>query len=551
MDLIKNLLKYLFILVGIAAFILIILASIMFFVPSVTIFGYRFRDSHNSYVLQLQNLTEVNTITVKTNAYNIRILPNTDSASPSDFRIVIKNNYVGFVNSENETLLVNNEDVKNFTTLSENAFLERQLDSNSNPVIVDDEEVKIPGSYVFDLTEVSGIMTYGNSTINIYVPQTFGSVDYNLETNKGVINFAKNTENTYQKVSTGNINIKVNSNRGSFSLDNVNMKSTATLDVKNYLGRIKINSDIGGSVKISSKTGSFLFNNIGSSESTGIEDSTLSSERVVLLISGDNPYVTFNNLNGSLKFTSKSGTVEGNNVSGDIITETEGGFLRINKMIGGALISTTSGEVKINQIGNESNLERSINISTQTGNINLGGTETEGAIFGKISSVTTKSGKITLNNVKNDLNRIESTSGSININFEKSNTIKNAVISSNSGAINISNINGEISASTSNSSAINASYYLIGGASNFTTDNGNINLTLVAPTDEANKQYELKMMNKSDKVDVKIGAYELTTFNGIEKVDGYYVATQSFPTSAENPFVITSKTNSGKITIRN
>ena len=66
------------------------------------------------------------------------------------------------------------------------------------------------------------------------------------------------------------------------------------MDITNYLGRTNISNEIGGSVKISSKTGSFYFSKINQN----------------LIVSGENPYVSFNELGGYLKFTSPSGLLD-------------------------------------------------------------------------------------------------------------------------------------------------------------------------------------------------------------------------------------------------
>ena len=559
MSLIKGLFKYLFILLGLLALGVAILAAVMFFVPSVSIFGYRFKSSHAEHTISLAETTDINKVTIKTSAYNINVKPNTNSISPNTFYITIKNNYTGYANSKNDEVLINGQKISEINKFTNDSILENKVDAEGNVVMNGDQPVKIAGSYMIDLTELSGIISLGGSNVTIYVPQTSHYIDYTLETRSGKISFSK-VAGSDSKVKTNNLNISTTSARGTFSLDNVEMVSTATLEIKNFLGRIQINSDIGGSVKISSKTGSFMFNNIGTEGVSSIEGETVESgtKQVMLLITGDNPYVSFKKLNGSLKLTSPSGIVEGEIVNGDIISNSTNARIEVAKLLGGCNIQTKQGNVIINQVGESIAELRPINITTTTGEVKLGQekkivrdeeTITYGYVYGKVSTIVTTSGKVTLDNVLNHIDNISTDNGYVNVTFAKNSTVKNANISTKSGAININNIYGNVVAKTENSAPINASYYQIGGSSDFTTDEGNIKLTIFAPSDESSKQYRLSMKSKSNKFDCQIGNYTLTKLGEETKVDGYYTTQNNFPTDATPTFTLNLKTNAGKIIV--
>lgn len=554
MSLIKGLIKYLFILIALLALGVGILATVMFLVPSVEILGYRFKASHETYSFVLTESNDINKIKIITSGYNINIKPNTNQLTPNAFFIDIVNNYTGYSNSENDEVLVNGKKVSDVDKFSKENLLENKVDEEGNIIMNGENPQKIAGSYVIDLTELSGVLSLGSSNVTLYVPQNKNYVDYSLETKSGKISFPKVNDST-SKVKTNNLNISTTSPRGTFSLDNVEMVNTATLEVENFLGRININSNIGGSVKISSKTGSFIFNDIGTEGVSKIEDESVSgANEVMLLITGDNPYVSFKKLNGSLKLTSPSGIVEGEIVNGDIISNTKSARIEVAKILGGCNIQTEQGVVIINQIGENINELRPINITTKTGEIKLGlekivGEKTYKNIYGKISTIVTTSGKVTLANVLNNINSVSTESGIVNVSFVKNDTIKNANITTLSGAINIENINGNITAKTENSAPIKASYYLIGGKSTFTTDEGDINLTIFAPTNATTKQYKLDMKSKSNKFNCEIGKYTLSKLDETSKVEGYYQTQQNFPSDAQNPYTLTLKTNMGKIIV--
>lgn len=554
MSLIKNMLKYLIILVGLLALGVAILAAVMFFVPSVQIFGYRFKASHSEYTITLTETTDIEKVTIKTNSYNINIRPNTTTISPNSFYVVVKNDYAGYANSKNDVVLINGQDISKVNEFSKDAILENELDKDGNIVMDGQNPVKISGHYIIDLTELSGIISLGGSNVTIYVPDVGKYIDYDLETASGTISFPKNNSQT-SKVKTNNLNISTTSPRGTFSLDNVEMIKTATLEIENFLGHININSDIGGSVKISSQTGSFFFNNIGTEGVSEIESENVEGiSGVMLLISGNNPYVSFKTLNGSIKITSPSGIIDGEIVKGDIIANSTSAEINIAKLLGGCNIQTQNGSVVLNQIGEDVSELRPINITTTIGSVTLGqekevNKKVYKGIYGKVGTIVTASGKVTLVNTENNVDNITTESGIVNVEFAKTSKIKDANISTKSGAVTIENINGNIYAKTEYSAPIKASYYLIGGTSTFITDDGNIELTIFAPTNDSEKQYKLDMKSKSNKFDCQIGAYILSSLGEESKVEGYYETQETFPNTASSPYTLSLKTNMGKIIV--
>lgn len=541
MELIKNLLKYFIILLVLIFCIFGILAGIMFLFPSVNLFGFRFAGSKDSsaIILNTPTLTEIE---VETNNYDIVIMPNSESgiASNNRMKLVIENNYTGFSNAKynNETInktLVQDIETNEYIEFSE--FTPQNLSSFNNG-----------GKYVIKLKEPTGIISYGSSRVVIYVPENAENVVYNLKTNKGDIVFAPNSIKPTENLNTGDITINVSSYRGSFNLDNAKMAENSNLTITNYLGRVKINSEKIANVVISSNSGNFTFKNIGYQGFAG-----------TLTVSGNNPYVRVDTIFGNVNFDATTGYLQAKEIKGDSIINTDNGIIKIDKALGGIISSNNSGETIIKQIGENTNDYKGVNIISKSGAITLGGTkDAEGVYY--LTKISAESSKVTIHNMyavtRNvadlDYNIIETTKGSVTVNFADTIQEKYLKVTTNSGAITLRNIYGEIDAKTSKSSKIYAEFSSLaeGKVSNFRTDEGTIELIMPAPTNSTDKQYVLNAQNRQNKLDVEIGNYSKSSFDGDKDQDGYYNFTKIFPDGVTTTNTINAKTNSGKIIVK-
>ena len=252
---IKNIFKFLAIVLIIACLVVGLLVGIMFVFPSVELFGFRYVSNHKEYGLKMtesefSNITKIN---VETNNYDVVIVPNSnkDIASNNVLRIVISNNYTGFANKNNKGVMLLNtktNEMVNVTTFENN--------------LIDSSLIKNGTEFTIKLGEPSGVVSYNNSKVLIAMPENASGVEYNIVTNKGKINFAQSSENKSRNLLTSNITIKVNSAFGSFNIDNAKMSNDSTLNIENYLGKVDINSDKIANVNINSNSGNFTFKNI-------------------------------------------------------------------------------------------------------------------------------------------------------------------------------------------------------------------------------------------------------------------------------------------------
>lgn len=545
MSLIKSILKYAIILFVIAFAVVSILAGIMLLFPNVKLFGFRYAASKTGSAIIVNNAT-VSSVTVETNNFDIVVLPNSEEGVSKNnrLRMVIENRYTGFSNAKYNKEIMNQTLVLNLTTNEYVPFTEFK-DLNLSNFRTSE------GNYVIKIKEPTGLISYGNSKISIYVPENAENVAYNLKTNKGAIKFIKNAIHINESLSTSDITIDVKSALGSFNLDNAKMATGSSLNIANYIGKVDINSEQIGNVVINSNSGNFTFKNIGYEEFAGS-----------LTVTGNNPYVRANKVYGNINFDATTGFIEIKEVAGDSIISTQNGIIRIDKALGGIETNNKSGETTIKQIGESVDISKPVNITSKSGSIKLGGSEsaTSEEVHGVyyLTKISAESSKVVVNNMYAklkdfgaDYNEIETTKGSVTVNFGESDDIKYLDVETSSGKITLKNIYGVVNAKTGNSSKIYAEFarFAEGKICNFTTSEGNVEVYMPDPTNDADKQYNLNILNKYNKLDIQIGNFTKEGFDGEKDNNGYYNFTKSFPENATTNNTINIKTISGEVIV--
>lgn len=522
MDFLKTIFKFILIVALVLVFAFAIMFGILFFFPKTQIFGFRYVANHeeNSIIIADASVTKIN---LETNNYDVIVKPNSvkDVSNNPNLSIVIKNDYTGFANKNNTGALVKN--------ITNNEYID--INEFKSPNLT---YFKSGGEYTISIKEPTGMVSYGSSKIIVNVPEKASGVEYNIVTNKGIISFSKNDINTTKVISSGDVNVAVNSSFGSFNLDNLNMNADSTLNIKNFLGRVNINSEKIANVKINSNSGNFTFKNIGYEGVNG-----------KLTVSGNNPYITVNKIYGGVDFKTTTGLISCDELVGDGIIETDNGIVRINKIYGGLSLKSSSGEVTIKQIGENASSKKPVSIETKSSSVTLG-TDTTPVYY--LTSITGTTSKVKVTNLHDSDASINTTKGSIKVDFVKDSKQKNITVSSSSGAIELTNVYGNVNAQ-STSGKIKTSFNYISTLGEFNTDKGNVEIVLPAPTNDTNKQYTLNLNNKSNKVNVKIGEFSYTKFDGEKNADGYYNFTKTFPMDKTTTNTISVKTNSGKINI--
>ena len=530
MELIKKMLKYLFILIIIAVLACSIMAGILFLFPNVSLFGFRFASGHKENVA-IETNSVIKKVNIETNHFDIIIKPNSDenknSSDNENLRVVINNDYTGY--SKNG---LNNVQIKKVGT---DEFLDSSKFDN-----VSFAHFKNGDELTLVLNEPDGVISFGSSSVIVFLPENASGVEYNLKTNTGKISFEKNSYDETKVISTKNITLSVSSAFGSFSLDNASMQDGSDLTISNYIGRVEINSEKIGNVKINSNSGNFTFKQIGYE---GFDGGSLTVE-------GNNPYVRVTGtVFGSVTYTNvTTGFVEIGTIKGDLIYESENGILRVNKILGSIETFNKSGETTIKQIGDGVVTPTSANIESESGAINLG---TDDSKIYYLSQVNTKTGKVVIKNLASSVSQnIQTTKGSVEIEFSEDANQKDLKVSTESGSITLRKVYGNMNIKTGNSSKIYAEMLAISNESSFVTDGGEIELVLPAPTTGENRKYKLEIMNKQkNKMNIKIGNFAKTEFDGEQDENQFYSFTQIFPQDETTENVINIKSNSGLIKV--
>ena len=529
MDLIKKMLKYFFILVIIAVLACSLIAGILFLFPSLSLFGLKFASNHEENIAEEIN-SSVTKVNIETNHYNIVVKPNSDKNSESpdnlNLRVLINNDFTGYSKNGITNVGIKKNGSEDFLDASE-------FDSVNLAHFKNGEELTLI------LSEPEGIISYGASSIVVFLPENASGVEYNLKTNTGKISFSKNSYDESKVVSTKNITLSVSSARGSFNLDNASMQDGSDLTISNYIGRVDINSEKIGNVIINSNSGNFTFKSIGY---VGFSGGNLKVE-------GNNPYIRVTDtVFGNVTYTNvTTGFVEINTIKGDLVYESQNGILRVNKILGSVQSSNDSGETTIKQIGDGVVIPSSANIISKSGTISLGTDETK---LYYLSQVKNETGRVIIKNLAVSVAEdIITTKGSVEVAFADDDVKKDLKVTTVSGAVTLKNVSGKMDIKTENSSKIYAHFLSFKDESSFVTDGGEVELVLPAPTNAEDKQYELNLSNRQkNKLNVSIGAFSQTSFEGEQDENLFYNFVKAFPdgTSGVKIFV---KTNSGMIKI--
>lgn len=554
MSAIKTLFKYVVIILCAILFLIFLLTGILFIFPNASIFGFRYVTNHNDYGGFVDNAT-VTEINIETNNYDIVIIPNSrqDIQNYQTFSFVVENNYTGFSNAKVKAE-VEGENGNETKDVSLDCTWLQALDGSYvkstelNSVTL--AKFRSGSAYTFKLIEPTGLVSIGSSRVMVYMPENSTNyVKYNLKTNSGTIKFLKNDINLNSTLYTSDITLDINSYRGAFNLENIVMKENSNLRISNYLGKVNIDSEKIGNVIIDSNSGNFTFNNIGFGEN-----------KSNLTINGNNPYVKVNKLYGNLYYDANTGYLEAGEVLGDMFVDTDNGIIKVAKALGVIDVNNDSGETTIDQIGENTSNSRGVNLTSKSGKITIGGSnysENKGVYY--IGLVKTESGNVVVNNfyakagsvLSSNTNEINTTSGSVTVNFATSEDIKDLTVTTTSGKVKLYKVYATVNVKTNNG-AVYAEFdkIAVANVANFESLTGNLEIKLPAPTNSLDKQYNINAQNKENKLDIKIGSFAKTAFDGDKNLVGYYIFEQKFPSDASTTNTINLKTNSGKIIVK-
>lgn len=433
MKILKGVLTYTLILIGILAIAGILLFASMAFL-NFSVFGYRITINSNNIVAYQRSLPTYNgkkdkTIEINSNNYNLIVsaLKYDDKTIGDEHErsmpyIEYQDKAFGLVENGDELKELNNEK-------KVRSYLEISYYKGGNQLSPDSTDLNQADRIVYTLHTPQGVLNYRNSYLKIQLPVAKGEYSYNLVLNSGKGNItiepyseSGNAENGYLKINS----LNVTTTSGNFTSSGLKTESDyvvfSALSVKTEKGEfdfskqnIKLTSSV---AKIDSKRGDFTFKNF-------IGGFTIKGENLVFNSTGE-----INTNNGTFIYNCPNGTLNINTLNvgsglGQIVTEYA--KVELTKVIGDLSIQATYGDTHI--VETDSNV---VSVETTHGNITIdkvtkashNGTVSATSNYGDINVTysgkgwfTNRSGKTTLTYVGTESTnetKIETVSGTVN-----------------------------------------------------------------------------------------------------------------------------------------
>lgn len=477
MKILKGVLTYTLILIGILAIAGILLFASMAFL-NFSVFGYRITISTNNAVSLQRELPTYNgnkdkTIEINSNNYNLivsAIKYNDKTLADTDVRskpyIEYRDKAFGLVENGDELKELNNEK-------KVRSYLEISYYKDGNQLSPDSTDLNQADRIVYTLHTPQGVLNYRNSYLKIQLPVAKGEYSYNLVLNSGKGNItiepyseSGNAENGYLKINS----LNVTTTSGNFTSSGLKTESDyvvfSALSVKTEKGNfdfskqnIKIEykeDDVAkiGVAKIDSKRGDFIFKDF-------IGGFTIKGENLVFNSTGE-----INTNNGTFIYNCPNGTLNINTLNvgsglGQIVTEYA--KVELTKVIGDLSIQATYGDTHI--VETDSNV---VSVETTHGNITIdkvtkashNGTVSATSNYGDIN--VTYSGKGWFTN----------RSGKTTLTYAGTESTNETKIETVSGTVNATGLRGKVTATATGSANMNLTFAKISKMDE--SDNANV-----------------------------------------------------------------------------
>lgn len=322
MEIIKRILVCVFILCGVAVLGLICGAGILAAVPGLRLFGITFVNTAG-----LDDYREAFEVSSSITA-NPDLLP-TIFIDSADFNVNVITNY---------NLIEDNDDVNiiRVTMRRKMQGFSNSLDSNITPRfnISYDDVTKV---VTIKVTHPQGLFLNKDTNLTVEIPKDISSGKvYSVKTksNTGIATFG--TEDN--QLIVHNLHATCTNAKGNIVCKNVDIKNNVYLE--NFLGRVKINQNVAGTVQINSRVGTYELNNIGNLE---VLASTVEGQ-------SNNPSITVNTVNNVI-YRAEIGKLNITEVKGSLDVETRSASINIDRCFGEVIYEGEGSNVTINQLG--------------------------------------------------------------------------------------------------------------------------------------------------------------------------------------------------------
>jgi len=395
MSIIKGIIKYLFILIGLIVAVGIITLGIMYFFPSVNLFGYHFYKGNNV----VQYISAYDTTSTAAGDHIIKV--NGDIASNFDVLILKADGY--------DINVTTYETASSYAPLFQYRFTSnmkglKKLEDAVPQVHVQTKNIElVQGEGLkkvlqFEITEPRGLFVRNNTTFDLQLPEevlSFGKLIVQSKSGTIVVG------DTYDARKFSISNADITSTSGKVILKNTNV--TSTLNIKKNSGSFYVQNDISADVNIDCKDGKYSFQNLSSNVTILGKNADVQLKNVAGNVSVRMDYGLFraNTISGQLSSLSNPNTGNQNNCD-----------LKIQKVLKTVLVNNNSGAIEIGQVSqlNDNSDLSKIDIVTKSGNTKINN------CFAKDVNISSTRGKISLDNCIGSI-YASTTYGNININF--------------------------------------------------------------------------------------------------------------------------------------
>lgn len=387
--------------------------AIMFLSPGTEILGFQYVNYTTPltkiYTNSTNSISSVKAVKILTDCSSINV---TAGEEASQISVLYNRKIYGFVKSENSQIVFSDKIISSFSF----------------------EQDDLPGLYktfVLNITEPEGWVSYDESSLNISLPSNISFEVIYLSSKKGNITYSSSStaslstenlhltsgdgnltiattqpiDNYYLKTNQGNVNfsspppaaqkVKFESNGGSLNLTNANKNATLTLSQELFItGNATVAIDIlNADLEIHSTGGRFSFGQIGNSSNEkrvkiNAASTTFNFGKIygLFTLSG-NLTESNNNLSLSKLVNSSENNVNINTGKGNVIIE------EVNSP--SLSISTTSGNISVRKIS----ISTTVRAYSTSGNISLSYVESSFRQPNTSVKVFTKTGSVSLANI--------------------------------------------------------------------------------------------------------------------------------------------------------
>lgn len=495
MSVIKGILTYTLIFIGLIIGVGVILVGIMYFFPGVSIFGYKFyhgndkgtiyevvssaeqQSNKNGIVYIDKGITDdIDAIEIVASNYNVevKVFKGVEGAAQS-FRVEFTKSLTGFVSK--------NSNGPWFTVEAKKKLLTGENDEKN--------------VVTFTAHEPKGFYMNRNAHMTVWIADNLagGTLnDLRIESGRGSVKFEQGFFAELDKTGDPTLNVNnlaIKDKANTLDIKHVNILKSLAIDADS--SNLTIDRALACDVRLNCKKGKFKFGDIE-------RNNPLTNTKVQ--VDAVNADVQFGNVDADVHLTSdyglfRAGTITGSftSLGHNVVDNNNACDIIINKIEGITIIQNDSGKVTIGQVGlvGRESSSTDLCIDTKSGNVTITN------CFAKLVEITSKRGAIKLGNALCQA-KVETTYGAVNIEFMADGTkiegvadddievaienlksktlIVSTGVDNGDGTITVKNVRGQATLKSGGSGKIIAHFLNVTGDNSVESSRGNVEVVV-------------------------------------------------------------------------